>query len=109
MARSVLKNDTYSYKKLSDRTAVAPRAGEFPDLIDNTRWIHRRAFWGDAVEAMRDRADHYRGDRLAGQDYAVYIATEKQGLLAQLDLLVPRALRHSGAAARRLGIGAVHQ
>jgi hypothetical protein len=85
VAAALILNTDSHYKRLSDLTAQGRRDGTFPDLIDNTRWIHRDLFHHSAVEAIRDAAKNYRGDRLAGQPYAIYLGTEKRGLIAQLE------------------------
>ena len=86
VALSLILNTDSHYCRLSDLTAEGRRDGTFPDLIDNTRWIHQLPFHHSALEAIQDAADNYRGDRLAGQRYAIYLGTEKRGLIAQLEL-----------------------
>ncbi|MGI8868765.1 MAG: hypothetical protein ACR2F6_07930, partial [Mycobacteriales bacterium] len=43
VAEMLLANTVSNYKQLSDRTAKARRAGEFPDLLDRGRTIHKDA------------------------------------------------------------------
>ena len=86
VAATLIRNTDSHYKYLSELTAAGRREGTFPDLIDNTRRIERWPFSHSAVEAIGDAAEHYRGDRMAGQQYVIYLATEKRGLVEQLDL-----------------------
>lgn len=94
VAAQLLPNSTSAYKGLSAKTAEARRQGEFPDLIDRGRLIHRRAHWASAAGALASIAAQYRQDRTLGQDVSVYIGVEKAGLVMQLqswfsDLSIP--------------------
>lgn len=82
----VLRNTTADYKTLSKLTAVARRDGTFPDLIDNTREIHRPAAWDGPEDARSALRQQYRRDRTEGQEYSVYVGVEKSGMIAQLEL-----------------------
>jgi len=79
-----LPNEQNAYKALSSRTAEARRAGTFPDFIDRNRRIHRSAAWADPEDALDWLTDIYRRDRTEGQEIALYLGVEKNGLLAQL-------------------------
>jgi hypothetical protein len=85
VAAQLLPNTTSAYKGLSAKTAEARRQGEFPDLIDRGRLIHRRAHWASAADALASLAAQYREDRTEGQDVSVYIGVEKAGLVTQLE------------------------
>lgn len=84
VAAGLIPNTQTAYKGLSARTAAARRAGEFPDLTDNTRQIHLPASWDGPGEALADLAEQYRRDRTEGQPVTVALAVEKRGLVAQL-------------------------
>lgn len=79
-----LPNTSSAYKGLSSRTADARRRGQFPDLIDRGRTIHRHAHWSSPEAALDAVAKQYRRDRTEGQDVSVYIGVEKAGLVMQL-------------------------
>jgi hypothetical protein len=90
----LIPNTTGAYKRLSDVTAKARRAGTFPDLIDRGRDIHRWACWRDPEHALDDAVSCYRLDRTEGQDVSLYLGVEKAGMVIQLqswfgDLGVP--------------------
>jgi hypothetical protein len=85
VAATLIANNPNDYKTLSKITAELRRGGEFPDLIDYTRAIHERRFYDGPGDALRQLADDYRLDRMDGQTHAIYLATEKRGLVAQLD------------------------
>jgi len=80
----ILRNTLSDYTQLSAKTAEARRKGEFPDLIDNTRDIHRPAAWSSPEEARAALRAQYRRDRTEGQEYTVFIGVEKAGMIAQL-------------------------
>lgn len=87
-------NTQTCYKRLSALTAEARRAGEFPDLIDRGRAIHRFATFTSVTDALQDTRDCYRLDRTAGQDVSLFLGVEKAGMVIQLqawfgDLGVP--------------------
>ena len=81
----LLPNTDTSYKRLSAKTAALRRAGEFPDLIDRGRMIHRHPTFADPGDAMSALIDQYRLDRTTGQDVSLYLAVEKAGLVVQLE------------------------
>jgi hypothetical protein len=78
------RNDGNEYKQLSARTAEGRREGTFPALLDQTREIHRPAFWTRPADALRALAAQYRRDRTEGQEVLVVLGGEKATLLAQL-------------------------
>ncbi len=84
VADGTLTNSTNSYKALSSKTAEARRAGQFPDLIDLGRVIHRYESWDSPDEAVDDALRYYRRDRTEFQDVSVYLGVEKKGIVAQL-------------------------
>lgn len=79
-----IPNTQNAYKRLSSTTAIARRAGTFPDLIDRTRDIHLFSAWSSPASALRSLADQYRRDRTEGQETAVYLGVEKNGMIIQL-------------------------
>ena len=81
VSEGLIPNTLKSYDYLSDRTAIARRAGTFPDLFDRGRWIHRPAFSDDVDDAIDGMLDGFRLDRTIGQDVSVYLAVEKAGLV----------------------------
>lgn len=84
VSEQLMPNTDTSYKRLSAKTAELRRAGEFPDLIDRGRSIHRYEYFGDALEAVTDMTEWFRLDRTEGQDVSLYLAVEKAGLVVQL-------------------------
>ena len=80
----ILRNTLSDYTQLSSRTAEARRDGTFPDLIDNTRMIHRPAAWDGPEEARAALRRQYRRDRTEAQEHTVYIGVEKSSMIAQL-------------------------
>jgi len=82
------RNETYGqdvYKTLSDRTAQARRAGEFPDLLDQTREIHRPLNFASPEEARDWLPTVYRRDRTEGQPVSLYLGVEKATYITLLD------------------------
>lgn len=73
-----------AYKTLSDRTARAREAGEFPDLADHTRTIHRHVAFKNPLDAVERVAEAYRRDRTENQDVSIFLGVEKDGMVAQL-------------------------
>lgn len=66
-------------------TAVARRNGEFPDLIDTTRWIHQPLAFASAEQALAWLRQSYRHDRTETQAVSLYIGVKKRGLVLQLE------------------------
>lgn len=79
-----LRNTIPDYTQLSNRTAQARRDGWFPRLMDRGRTIHRPLSFDGPDEARAWLRDRYRRDRTEGQDFSVYIAVEKAGLVELL-------------------------
>lgn len=84
VAAEVLPNSQSAYKGLSSNTAEARRRGEFPDLIDRTRRIHRWQTFHDPAQARDWLSAIYRRDRTEGQHWSVYVGVEKAGIVEQL-------------------------
>ena len=84
VAAELLPNSQSAYKTLSSRSAAARRRGEFPDLIDRTRDIHRYRTFGGAEDARQWLRGIYRRDRTEGQPYSLYLGVEKNGIVEQL-------------------------
>jgi hypothetical protein len=84
VAEQTLPNTTTAYKRLSDLTAKARRADEFPELIDRGRSIHRYEYWPDIDTALEEAKDYFRLDRTKGQDMSIYLGVEKAGMVVQL-------------------------
>src|SRR5215510_14642399 len=94
VAEGYLPNTPSAYKNLSKTTAAARRRGDFPNLIDRTRAIHRYRTFTGPVDARGWLSDIYRRDRTEGQDLSLYLGVEKHGLVELLrawfgDLGVP--------------------
>ena len=53
VAAEVLPNTQTAYKTLSDRTAAARRADDFPDLVDNNRSIHEPMTFAESGRRAR--------------------------------------------------------
>lgn len=84
VAAVLIENSDYCYKKLSERTVEARKAGWFPDLIDNGRSIHEPLWFTGPADALDWLASRYRERRTAMQDYSLYLGSEKNGQVAQL-------------------------
>ncbi len=84
VAVMILSNTPTAYKHLSAHTAEARRRGVFPDLIDNTRTIHRPLWFDGRDDALGWLERRYRRDRTEFMDVSVYLGVEKDGLVAQL-------------------------
>jgi hypothetical protein len=85
VAAVLLPNTIGADKPTLGPHAEARRDGTFPDLIDNTRWIHEPYWYRDPAEALRELARNYRRNRTESQDVSIFLATEKRGLVEQLD------------------------
>jgi hypothetical protein len=79
-----LTNDQVAYKSLSHHTAIARRAGTFPDLIDQRRSIHRYPTWTSPQSARVWLANAYRRDRTEGQPVQLWLGVEKEALVEML-------------------------
>jgi hypothetical protein len=84
VAAEVIPNTKDAYNLLSRYTARARRDGAFPDLLDQTRRIHRDAAFASPERAQAWLAGIYRRDRTEGQPWSVYLGVEKAGMVAQL-------------------------
>jgi hypothetical protein len=84
VSQQVLPNTRTAYKGLSRVSAEARRAGEFPDLIDLGRVIHRYQQFGSPEDAMAQLIGWYRLDRTRGQDVSLYLGVEKAGTVMQM-------------------------
>ena len=85
VSKQLIPNKQTAYQHLSHLSAEMRREGTFPDLIDETRDIHRYAYWSGVDHALQDALDCYRLDRTAGQEVSIYLGVEKRGILAQLE------------------------
>jgi hypothetical protein len=85
VSRLLMPNSQNACKRLSALTAELRRNGEFPELSDAGREIHRHACWGSPGELLEAAVEHYRRDRTSGQDVSLYLGVEKRGIVAQLD------------------------
>ncbi len=85
VSAQLIPNTTSAYKVLSKRTAEARRDGEFPDLIDRGRAIHRPTAWDSPEQILTAAHRSYRRDRTEGQDVSIYVGVEKAGLVIQLE------------------------
>jgi hypothetical protein len=87
VAAGLIPNEQRKYSMLSRRTAEARRWGEFPELIDRTRGIEGGPGGDDSPrDAIVFAAKFYQRDRTEGQEYTVYLGTEKAGIVNQLGL-----------------------
>ncbi len=84
VAAELIPNKQTAYQTLSARTAEARRAGQFPQLLDRTREIHRDPTFADTEDAIEWLCKIYRRDRTEGQTVSVYIGIEKHGIVEQL-------------------------
>ncbi len=85
VAAEVLPNTQTAYKTLSDRTAAARRADDFPDLVDNNRSIHEPMTFASPAGALAWLRAIYRRDRSEHMDVSVYLGVEKATMVAQLE------------------------
>jgi len=86
VADQTLRNTRSEYGQLSAKTAEARRQGWFPALMDRTRNIERwYPLFRNTDEAYAWIKERYRRDRTEGQEYSIYLAVEKAGIVNQLD------------------------
>lgn len=76
----VLPHTPSMYRRLSSRLARARREGRFPDLVDTLREVHVPPAWPDAGAFLGEAVDWFALDRTRGQEYALYVAAEKDTL-----------------------------
>ncbi len=84
VSAGVLPHTAPMYRWPSARLARARREGRFPGLIDTVRNVHVPESWPDADAFVRQMPEWFRLDRTAGQQHALYVATEKDTLRQQL-------------------------
>jgi hypothetical protein len=84
VSTQVIPNSQAAYKRLSALTAEARRCGDFPDLIDRGRTIHRYESFDGPQDALDRLVRWYRLDRTRGQDVSLYLGVEKAGMVVQL-------------------------
>ena len=92
VSAQLIPNTQTAYKRLSELTAEGRRGGEFPELIDRGRQIHRYQTFGGVRDAVQKLAAWYRLDRTGGQDVSLYLGVEKAGLVVQLQSWFGRPL-----------------
>ena len=80
-----IPNTLNAYSVLSSVTAEGRRDGTFPDLIDQRAEIVVENSWVSPKEAIETMRGWYRRDRTDGQRYQLWLAVEKEGMVAQLD------------------------
>lgn len=86
VADQTLRNTRSEYGQLSAKTAQARRDGWFPQLMDRTREIERLyPLFTSTDEALEWVKGRYRRDRTEGQEYSIYLAVEKAGIVNQLN------------------------
>jgi len=84
VADGSLPNVQTYYRRLSNVTAEARRAGAFPDLLDRTSRIERYQSFDGADAAREYIRNVYRRDRTEGQEWSIYLGVEKAGISEQL-------------------------
>jgi Plasmid pRiA4b ORF-3-like protein len=80
VSRLLIPNKQQAYSRLSSLTAERRRQGEFPELMDANRKIHRHAFWGSPAEVLKDVTSQYRLDRTAGLVPTAYTVRALHGV-----------------------------
>jgi hypothetical protein len=80
VAAGLVPNTAPTYRRLSSRLAQARRDGLFPDLIDTIREVHVPPAWQDSDAFLADMPEWFRLDRTRGQEWALYVAAEKDTL-----------------------------
>jgi hypothetical protein len=83
-ARGRIPNTYSMYTALAHNTAEARYAGTFPDLVDHRRTITVASRWDSPLHAIREVRDYYRRDRTEGQQYQIWIGSEKSGMVELL-------------------------
>ncbi|MDV5143270.1 hypothetical protein R1T08_02825 [Streptomyces sp. SBC-4] len=83
VAAGLLPNTAPTYRRLSSQLAQARRDGHFPDLVDTIRDVYVPPSWPDAAAFQAEMPRWFRLDRTHGQEWAVYVAAEKD-MLRQL-------------------------
>jgi hypothetical protein len=83
-ARGRIPNTYSMYTAMAHNTAEARYAGTFPDLVDHRRNITVASSWDSPLRAIREVRDYYRRDRTEGQQYQIWIGSEKSGMVELL-------------------------
>lgn len=83
VVRALLTNDRSAYSTLSDLTAKARRAEEFPRLLDMTRSITKTPSWDGPDQFVESVIKQYARDHTEGQEVRLVLGAEKNTLLAQ--------------------------
>ncbi|MDQ3659611.1 MAG: hypothetical protein M3454_00840 [Actinomycetota bacterium] len=80
----LIRNVTTDVKTLSRYTAAGRRNKTFPDLIDPGRVISRMQTSSGPKETLEQAVRSHQRDRTEGQEWAIYLGSEKLGFLEQL-------------------------
>jgi hypothetical protein len=80
-----IANTPNAYTVLSAVTAEGRRDGTFPDLIDQSAEIVVPNSWVSPKAAIRTMRGWYQRDHTDGQRYQLWLAVEKEGMVAQLE------------------------
>jgi hypothetical protein len=84
VARQLIPNTQYHYRRLSAVTAESRRGGTFPDLIDQSREIYGVGGYESPAEALRRAARFYNRNWTEGQPVSIFLGVEKRGMVSQL-------------------------
>lgn len=84
VSRQLLENTETNYRQLSEKTAEERRQGCFPALVDNGREIHQAYADTSPEAAFIATANYYGIDHSAGQDFQIFMISEKRGMTAAL-------------------------
>jgi len=84
VVEGAIPNSEYAYKRLSRVTAALRRNGQFPQLVDQTRDIHRFGGFSSPQDALKSLTRSYCRNRDERQEYSVYLGVEKYGMVPQL-------------------------
>lgn len=84
VVEGAIPNSQNAYKTLSKVTAELRRNGNFPQLIDQTRDIHRFGGFSGSQDAVEWLIATYSRERDENQEYSVYLGIEKHGMVQQL-------------------------
>jgi hypothetical protein len=84
VSEQLLVNQDTDYRALSHQTVGLRERGKFPEFIDGTREIYQQSYWDTAEKAMQAIHDQYHVDRTEGQEFQIWIASEKTALVELL-------------------------
>ena len=84
VSQQLIDNTTGAYQTLSKTSAAARRKGDFPNLIDQTREIHRLGRFSGPKDALEVLTRSYTLDRTDDQECNVYLGVEKHGMIPLL-------------------------